>query len=264
MYLFTISYGSNATDQRSGDGWISGWSKIIAFYQRNSWAKLWGTRRKYCFSTEHNYPEYPLQEQGQSGGNESSERRPLPPKRQIAYLIYEYFRVTGANDSVENYADLFTIALRNDDVQEFDLKWDENLRSMTQIPSDEISESLYKLRIRESEKLKTVLWNCTIWRFIGRKLDLMARGMVSPRQVRNRRRRTREGPEPVCVQTPIQQGGTKGWKDELTSCRGTVKSSWQKPPVRRKGGRAGLHQKGKWPPHGTETTVLTYPGSAPR
>ena len=33
-------------------------------------------------------------------------------RRQIAYLINEYFRVTGANDSVENYADLFTIALR--------------------------------------------------------------------------------------------------------------------------------------------------------
>ena len=33
--------------------------------------------------------------------------------RQIAYLIYEYFRFTGANDSVENYADLFTIGLRN-------------------------------------------------------------------------------------------------------------------------------------------------------
>ena len=27
--------------------------------------------------------------------------------RQIAYLIYEYFWVTEANDSVENYADLF-------------------------------------------------------------------------------------------------------------------------------------------------------------
>ena len=44
--------------------------------------------------------------------------------RQIAYLIYEYFGVTGANDSVENYADLFTIGLRNDDIQEFDSKWD--------------------------------------------------------------------------------------------------------------------------------------------
>ena len=40
--------------------------------------------------------------------------------KQIAYLIYEY--LTGANDSVENYADLFTISLRNDDIQEFDSK----------------------------------------------------------------------------------------------------------------------------------------------
>ena len=77
--------------------------------------------------------------------------------RQIAYLIYEYFRVTGSHDSVEKYTDLFTIVLRNDDVQEFDSKWDEILLSMTQIPSDEILEGLYKLSIRESEKLETVL-----------------------------------------------------------------------------------------------------------
>ena len=77
--------------------------------------------------------------------------------RQIAYLIYDYFRVTGANDSVENYADLFTIGLRNVDIQEFDSKWDGILLSMTKIPSDDILEGLYKLRIRESDKLKTVL-----------------------------------------------------------------------------------------------------------
>ena len=53
--------------------------------------------------------------------------------RQIAYLIYEYFRVTGANDSVENCADLFAIVLRNDDIQESDSKSDEILLSMTQI-----------------------------------------------------------------------------------------------------------------------------------
>ena len=77
--------------------------------------------------------------------------------RQIAYLIYDYFRVTGANDSVENYADLFTISLRNDDIQEFDSKWDGILLSMTKIPPDDILEGLYKFRIREFEKLKTVL-----------------------------------------------------------------------------------------------------------
>ena len=77
--------------------------------------------------------------------------------RQFASLIYEYFRVTGANDSVENYADLLTVALRNDNVQEFCTKWDEILLSMTQIPSDDILENSYKIRIRESEKFKTVL-----------------------------------------------------------------------------------------------------------
>ena len=77
--------------------------------------------------------------------------------RQIAYLIYEYFQVTGANDSVENYADQFTIVPRNDDIQELDSTWDGILISMTKIPSDDILEGLFKLRIRVSEKLKTVL-----------------------------------------------------------------------------------------------------------
>ena len=77
--------------------------------------------------------------------------------RQIAYLIYYQFRVTGTHDSVEDYTDLFTIVFRNDDIQEFDSKWDGILLSMTKIPHDEILEGLYKLRIRESEKLKTVL-----------------------------------------------------------------------------------------------------------
>ena len=72
-------------------------------------------------------------------------------------MIYEYFCVIGANDSVKNYADLFTAALRNDDIQEFDSIWDGILFSLTQIPSDDILAGLYKSRIRESEKLKTVL-----------------------------------------------------------------------------------------------------------
>ena len=76
---------------------------------------------------------------------------------QIAYLIYDYFRVTGIHDSVENFADLFTISLRNDDIQEFDSKWDGILFSLTKIPPDDILEGLCKLIIRESEKSKTVL-----------------------------------------------------------------------------------------------------------
>ena len=41
--------------------------------------------------------------------------------------------------------------------RKFDSKWDGILLPMTKIPSDDILEGLYKLRIRESEKLKTVM-----------------------------------------------------------------------------------------------------------
>ena len=66
-------------------------------------------------------------------------------------MIFDYFRVTGAHDTVLDYADLLTVTLRD---QEFDTRWDEVLLSMLKNPSDDILESLYKIRIRESDQLK--------------------------------------------------------------------------------------------------------------
>ena len=43
MYLLTISYGSYAMDQRSGDGWFSGWLKVFVICKRNSNAEFWST-----------------------------------------------------------------------------------------------------------------------------------------------------------------------------------------------------------------------------
>ena len=77
--------------------------------------------------------------------------------RQIAYMISAYFRVTGAHDTVLDNANVFSVTLRNDDVQDFDTRWDEILLSMTEMPPDDVLESLYKVRIRESDHLKTVL-----------------------------------------------------------------------------------------------------------
>ena len=77
--------------------------------------------------------------------------------RQIAFMICDYFRVTDAHDTVLDYADLFSITLRNDSVQEFDTRWDDISLSMTKIPSDDILANLCKLRICESDQVKTVL-----------------------------------------------------------------------------------------------------------
>ena len=72
-------------------------------------------------------------------------------------MIYDYSRVTGAHDTVLYCADLFSVTLRDDNVQEFDTRSDEVLLSVSKIPSDDVLESLYKSRIRESDQHKTVL-----------------------------------------------------------------------------------------------------------
>ena len=47
--------------------------------------------------------------------------------RQIAYLIYDHFRVTGSHDSVEKlYRPVPLLFFENDDIQEFDSKWGRN------------------------------------------------------------------------------------------------------------------------------------------
>ena len=53
-------------------------------------------------------------------------------------MIYDYFRVTGAHDTVLDYADFFSVTLRDDHIQEFDTRWDEVLLSMSKFPSDDI------------------------------------------------------------------------------------------------------------------------------
>ena len=85
-------------------------------------------------------------------------------------MIYDYFQVSGAHDTVLDYAGSFSVTLRDDNIQEFDTRWDEVLLSKSKIPSDDILESLYKLRIRESDQQKPY-WNCTTWRFIRRYLS---------------------------------------------------------------------------------------------
>ena len=48
--------------------------------------------------------------------------------RQIAFIFCDYFRVTGAHDTVSDYADLFSVTLHDDNIQESDTRWEDSLR----------------------------------------------------------------------------------------------------------------------------------------
>ena len=62
--------------------------------------------------------------------------------RHIAHMIYEHFRATGAYEAAKGRSTLFSIRLPNDDVQDFDVRWDHALLSVSEMPSDPILEGI--------------------------------------------------------------------------------------------------------------------------
>ena len=49
--------------------------------------------------------------------------------RQIAFMTHEHFRATRAYEAVQGLSDLFNVLLQNDDVQDFDVRWDRAMLS---------------------------------------------------------------------------------------------------------------------------------------
>ena len=72
-------------------------------------------------------------------------------------MIYEYQRAVGAYEAVQGLADLFTFSLQNDYVQDFDVRWDHALSSVSDMPADPILEGLYKSKLQNSVQLRTVM-----------------------------------------------------------------------------------------------------------
>ena len=147
MYLFPISYGSDAMDQREVElvdsvDELRSSSSTRGFSMPNFEvldARIASALNKIIHNSQ-------FRRRISLEGQKTQKQDRFLRGRQIAYLIHDYLRVTGTDDSVENYTDLFTFSLRNDDIQEFDSKWDGNLLSMTKIPHDDILEGLYKIK----------------------------------------------------------------------------------------------------------------------
>ena len=58
-------------------------------------------------------------------------------------------------------SDLFRIRLQSDDVQDFDVRWDQALLSAGGIPTDVIVEGLYKSKLQTLFSFRPS-WLCTI------------------------------------------------------------------------------------------------------
>ena len=81
----------------------------------------------------------------------------FPRGMQIAHMIYEHSRATGVHEVVQGLSGLFYLHLQDDDVQDFDTRWDQALLAASEIPTEMVLEGLYKSKLQDSVQLQTVL-----------------------------------------------------------------------------------------------------------
>ena len=130
-----ISHGSYALDQRSGVGWFSGWSEIFVFCKRNSasrersvWRNEKPKKRTVSF-VEHKSLSWST--------STSGSLEPTILSRIMPTYLQLFFEMMIFRNSIRNGTEFF-------------YQWRKS-HLMTSW------KDLYKSRIRESEKLKTVL-----------------------------------------------------------------------------------------------------------
>ena len=140
---------------------------------------------------------------------------------------------------------LFSVTLHTGNVQEFDTRWDEVLSSVSQIPSEDILESLYRLRMRESAQVKTVLelYNMEIHQKIpmpkNQKLKTMVKRSIDQKlRLRNFDARHGRLESGAVVEKRKGMSGVEGgkgtcyqWKEKASVRMETVAVSVTKPKI---------------------------------
>ena len=59
-------------------------------------------------------------------------------------MISGHSQSTGAYDTAHGLSDLFNICIQDDDVQDFDTRWDQMLLGTSEMPPENVLEGLYK------------------------------------------------------------------------------------------------------------------------
>ena len=72
-------------------------------------------------------------------------------------MIHDHCQATGACDAAQGLSDLFNIYLHDDDLQDFDTRLDQVLLTTSEIPEENVSEGLYKMKLQGSAQHQTAL-----------------------------------------------------------------------------------------------------------
>ena len=120
-YLVWFSIGGYVMDQRSRDGRLIGWlKKTSGSIAGQTFPKFEMLDARIASALNKIIQNSQFKKKVSLEEQKAQKEDRFLRGRQIAFIIYDYFRVAGAHDTVFDYADLFSVTLRDDNVQDFD------------------------------------------------------------------------------------------------------------------------------------------------
>ena len=161
MYLFKISYGRYAVDQRSWDGGISGRSQDVAVNWKAQIPKFRDAWCEDCVWSEEHHHKFLLQDESQSGWAKGANARPNSPWK--TDWVKWSTNTSGWLENMKLFLILriYSVSLHMATTSKiFDTIWDQALLSTSELPKDSMLESVYKMCMPESVQLQTG-WQCT-------------------------------------------------------------------------------------------------------
>ena len=93
------------------------------------------------------------EEESSSNKKQHKKRQRFLTGRQVAWMIYEYVKVSDEDESVLDFDEILKVELKNDNVQPFNARWDETIIAMKTQLDDEMLEK-YQRQLQQSEQLK--------------------------------------------------------------------------------------------------------------
>lgn len=146
--------------------------------------------------------------------------------RQIAWIVFERFKLNEEHGYVLDFEDLFNLELKNNNTRAFLNDWEQVYIGLKEIPPESVLESLFRRQVEKTDDLKELLalYNQDVTQRGESRSYAKLKTMVENHLEQKRRSKNRDDMRPGRAKTLASAGGDLQRKSKQGECRTFVKT----------------------------------------
>ena len=145
--------------------------------------------------------------------------------RQIAWFVFERFKLNEEHGYVLDFEDLFNLELKNSNTRAFLNDWEQVYIGLKEIPPESVLESLFRRQVEKTDDLKELLalYNQDVTQRGEPRSYTKLKGMVETHLEQKRRSKNRDDMRPGRAKSLASAGGDPQRKSKTGECKAFVK-----------------------------------------